>query len=95
MPLGSDRGTAETPGRDPAGIDITAADPPGEVLDQMARLTAINNRLRDRGYELTFSLTADGCQLDIELRDRRGQLLRRLSVDEASEIVSGDSIDQV
>jgi hypothetical protein len=77
----------------PTGIDITRSGPPPEVLDQMAQADAINARLREQGYELSFSLSADGCSLAIELRDTTGKVLRTLTAAEAAEIASGKSID--
>jgi hypothetical protein len=67
-------------------IDLTRSGPPPEVLEQMARADAINSRLRAGGRELSFSLSADGCSLQIELRDSSGALLRVLSPAEAIEI---------
>jgi hypothetical protein len=89
----SDSEAAERSGEDSLGIDITRTDPPEEVLDQMARLAEINSRLRARGYELSFALSADGCALNIELRDGSGRLLRHVSAAEATAIVSETSTD--
>jgi hypothetical protein len=71
-------------------IDLTRSGPPPEVLEQMARADAINNRLRASGRELSFALSADGCSLQIELRDTAGRLLRLLSPAEAIEIAGGE-----
>jgi hypothetical protein len=89
----SDSEATESSGEDALGIDITRADPPDEVLDHMARVTEINSQLRGRGYELSFTLSADGCALNIELRDSSGRLLRHISADEAAAIVSEASVD--
>jgi hypothetical protein len=67
-------------------IDLTRSGPPPEVLEQMARADEINSRLRASGRELSFSLSADGCSLQIELRDSTGGLLRVLSPAEAIEL---------
>lgn len=64
-------------------IDLTRSGPPAEVLEQMARADAINARLRASGMQLAFSLSGDGCALQIELRDTAGNLLRMLTADEA------------
>jgi hypothetical protein len=74
-------------------IDLTAAGPPPEVLEQMARADAINTRLRASGRQLSFALSADGCSLQIELRDTEGNLLRILSAEEAIEIAAGGESD--
>jgi hypothetical protein len=75
-------------------IDLTRSGPPPEVLEQMANADAINSRLRASGRELSFSLSADGCSLQIELRDRHGQLLRVLSPAEAMEIAAGEDLEE-
>jgi hypothetical protein len=75
------------------GIDISEAGPPDEVLDQMARADAINTRLRQEGYEISFALSPDGCRLEIELRDSSGNLLRTLSASEAADLAAGKPLD--
>jgi hypothetical protein len=72
-------------------IDLTRSGPPPEVLEQMARADAINSRLRASGRELCFSLSADGCSLQIELRDSSGQLMRVLSPAEAIELAADEA----
>jgi hypothetical protein len=52
----------------------------------MAHVDAVNRRLRDSGTELAFSLSADGCSLQIELRDLHGNLLRLLTPAEAAQV---------
>jgi hypothetical protein len=80
----ADAGPAPAP-----AIDLTESAPPEEVLEQMAHADAINRRLRERGLQLTFALSADGCSLQIELRDTSGELLRVLSAAEAVELAAG------
>lgn len=75
-------------------IDLTRSGPPPEVLEQMARADAINSRLRATGRELSFSLSADGCSLQIELRDTSGQLLRVLTAAEAIEIAADEAPEE-
>ena len=75
-------------------IDLTRSGPPPEVLEQMARADAINSRLRASGRELCFSLSADGCSLQIELRDRDGQLLRVLTAAEALELAAEEASEE-
>jgi hypothetical protein len=77
-------------GEDPRAIDLTGDGPPPEVLDQMAQADTINARLRESGRELCFALSADGCSLQIELRDTAGELIRVLSAEEASAIAAGE-----
>jgi hypothetical protein len=75
-------------------IDLTRSGPPPEVLEQMARADAINTRLRAAGRELTFSLSADGCSLQIELRDTSGQLLRVLTAAEAMGLAADEASEE-
>jgi hypothetical protein len=81
-------------GEDARSIDLTRSGPPAEVLEQMARADAINTRLRESGRELSFALSADGCSLQIELRDTSGNLLRLLSAAEAVEIAGGAELEE-
>lgn len=72
-------------------IDLLESGPPPEVLEQMAHADTINARLRASGRQIRFALSADGCSLQIELRDTAGNLLRTLSVAEAAAIAAGES----
>ncbi len=78
--------------RDEPSIEETESSPPPEVLDQMARADEINSRLRERGLELVFALSADGGSLQIELRDSSGHLLRVLTAAEAADLASGGDL---
>ena len=91
---GQDEQSAGAPGRpEPSeairAIDLTHGGPPPELLDQMAHADEINMRLRRRGCQISFELSADGCSLQIELRDRAGSVLRVLSLSEATDIAEG------
>lgn len=88
-------GLAAEPSRSEAAlpIDISCASPPEEVLEQMAHADAINSRLRGRGYQISFALSADARCLQIELRDVSGALLRTLSAEEAVGIAAGGPVD--
>jgi hypothetical protein len=77
----------------PQTIDISCANPPEEVLDQMAHADEINSRLRESGYQISFALSADGMSLHIELRDISGALLRILSAEEAVAIAAGGPVE--
>ncbi len=70
-------------------IDITRSSPPEEVLEQMAHADAINERLRDQGFQISFALSPDATCLQIELRDAAGAFLRMLSAEEAVELAAG------
>lgn len=74
---------------EPRTFDLTHGGPPPELLDQMARADAVNTRLRRSGREIAFALSADGCSLQIELRDENGRVLRTLSLSEAIDVAEG------
>jgi hypothetical protein len=78
----------------PRAFDLTHGGPPAELLDQMARADEINTRLRLSGREIAFALSADGCELQIELRDGAGRLLRTLSLPEAIDLAEGGSLPE-
>jgi hypothetical protein len=63
--------------------------PPMEVLDQIAAARRIYDRLRERGHQLSFLVGASGEPTSIELRDREGNLVKRLSTVEAFELAAG------
>ena len=77
----------------PGAIDITRSSPPEEVLEQMAHADAINQRLREQGYQISFALSPDARSLQIELRDCAGTLLRMLSPEEAVELAAGRPLE--
>lgn len=79
---------------EPRSIDLTHGGPPAELLDQMARADAINTRLRRSGREIAFALSADGCSLEIELRDEAGRVLRTLSLSEAIDLAEGGPLPE-
>ncbi len=70
-------------------VDVTRSSPPEEVLQQMAHADAINERLRARGYQLSFALSPDSSSLQIALRDSSGATVRMLSPEEAVELAVG------
>ena len=74
-------------------IDITRSSPPEEVLEQMAHADAINQRLRQQGYQIGFALSPDSTCLQIELRDASGAFLRMLSAEEAVELAAGRPLE--
>lgn len=87
----TDQPAPERPsGERPDAIDLTSGGPPPELIEQMARADEINRRLHASGREVCFALSADGCSLQIELRDtRNGGLLRMISLSEAIELAEG------
>jgi hypothetical protein len=75
-------------------IDLTHGAPPPELLDQMARADEVNMRLRRSGREICFTLSRDGCSLQIELRDSAGCVLRLLTISEAIDIADGGDVPE-
>jgi hypothetical protein len=66
--------------------------PPMDVLDQMAAARRIYDRLRERGHQLSFLIGASGEPTSIELHDRDGNLVKRLSTLEAFELAAGRTL---
>jgi hypothetical protein len=66
--------------------------PPPEVLDQIATAAAIEEQLRESGYQLRFA-GADGGRTRIELHDRDGNVVRSVSTAEALELAAGKPLD--
>jgi len=85
---GATEGAHEGPA-DERAIDLTHDGPPPELLDQMAHADEVNMRLRASGRQISFALSADGCSVQIELRDAAGSVIRILSLTEAIEIAEG------
>ena len=73
----------------PHHVEVMRSSPPEEVLEQMAHADAIHTRLRERGLQVGFALSADSASLQIELRDSAGRLLRTLSAGEAVAFATG------
>jgi len=71
---GATEGAHEGPA-DERAIDLTHDGPPPE--------------LRASGRQISFALSADGCSVQIELRDAAGSVIRILSLTEAIEIAEG------
>jgi hypothetical protein len=66
--------------------------PPMDVLDQIAAARRIYDRLRERGHQLSFRAGAAGEPTSIELHDREGNLVKRLSTLEAFELAAGKAL---
>ncbi len=74
-------------------IDAGRGGPPPEVLEQMAEAYELWGRLRRRGLEVRFSLEQEGRPV-IELRDGKDGTVRRLTIDEAMAIATGEASEQ-
>jgi hypothetical protein len=73
----------------PLTLIASRGGPPPELLEQIAVAGAIEEQLRESGRQLRFSLHADGERTRIELVDRDGNAVRRLSTAEALEVAAG------
>jgi len=77
-----------------ASVSLSAvpASPPREVLDQMAVAAQRYESLTSQGRELRFC--GDGpATTTLELRDRSGALLQRLSLAQAFDLAAGAPLD--
>lgn len=87
---GSSLALAEDVAAGADGLEIAAGrgGPPPEVLAQIERAGRIHAELAAAGRELRFAHSLDGCCL-IQVVDRDGRLIARLSVAEAIELACG------
>jgi hypothetical protein len=67
--------------------------PPHEVLEEMARAAQIHDELSSQGRELRFARDAQSGRTRIEVRDRRGNVLRTLSPAQALEVAAGAPLE--
>ncbi len=70
-----------------------AAGPPPEVLDQIAAAGRIGEQLRDAGHELRFFTPSDGGRVTIEVHDRDGNSVGRISPAAALELAAGSPLN--
>ena len=73
----------------PLALIASRGGPPPELLEQIAIAGAREEQLRESGRRLRFSLDVDGERTRIELVDRDGNAMRRLSTAEALEVAAG------
>jgi hypothetical protein len=74
-------------------LDTFPSSPPQEVLDQMASASQTYERLSAQGRELRFARDAASGRTQIEVRDRAGNLLKRLSPAEALDLAAGAPLE--
>ncbi len=67
--------------------------PPHEVLEEMASAAQIHSELSSQGRELRFARDAQSGRTRIEVRDRRGNVLRTLSPAQALEVAAGAPLE--
>jgi hypothetical protein len=74
-------------------LDAIPSSPPPEILDQMASAAQTYERLSSQGRELRFAREEPSGRMTIEVRDRRGNVLRRLSPAQALEVAAGAPLE--
>ena len=82
------------PAIEPAlSLDAIPSAPPAEVLEQMAGAAATYERLHSQGRELRFAREAESGRTTIEVRDRGGNVLKRLSPAQALDVAAGAPLE--
>jgi|SRR5271165_7036779 len=71
-------------------VRVGRGGPPEQLLEQMAAAAALHQRLVRSGLRVAVTGGCGEGPLAIELQDRRGRLLRRLSSTEAIELACGE-----
>ncbi len=74
-------------------LDTLPLSPPQEVLDQMSSAAQIHDELSSQGRELRFARDAQSGRTRIEVRDRRGNVLRTISPAQALEVAAGAPLE--
>jgi hypothetical protein len=74
-------------------LSAIPSSPPQEVLDQMAGAARVYERLNSQGRELRFAHDQDNGRTTIEVRDRRGNVLKQLSPAEALDLAAGGPLE--
>jgi hypothetical protein len=74
-------------------LDAIPSSPPAEVLDQMASAAKIYEHLHSQGRALRFARDEASGRTTIEVRDRRGNVLKQLSPAQALDVAAGAPLD--
>jgi hypothetical protein len=74
-------------------LDTVPCSPPQAVLDQMASAAQTYDELSAQGRELRFARDEQSGRTKIEVRDRRGNVLKTLSPSEALEVAAGAPLE--
>lgn len=78
-----------TPSAETVSLDALPSSPPPEVLREMADAGAIYDGLSAQGRELRFARNTASGRTEVEVRDRAGNLLGRLSPAQALDLAAG------
>ena len=79
--------------RPAVSLQAIPSSPPAEVLEQMAGAAEVYERLSAQGRELRFARDETSGRTTIEVRDRRGNMLKRLSPSEALDVAAGAPLE--
>ncbi len=74
-------------------LDAIPSSPPPEVLAQMAGAARVYDQLSSQGRELRFARDEDSGRTTIEVRDRSGNVLKRLSPSQALDVAAGAPLE--
>jgi hypothetical protein len=74
-------------------LDAIPSSPPPEVLAQMASAARVYDQLSSQGRELRFARDQDSGRTTIEVRDREGNVLKRLSPAQALDVAAGAPLE--
>lgn len=74
-------------------LQTLPSNPPPEVLSQMAGAARAYDELAAQGRELRFAQDASSGRTEIEVRDRAGNLLSRLSPAQALDLAAGGPLE--
>ena len=74
-------------------LEAIPSSPPPEVLAQMASAARTYDQLSSQGRELRFARDADSGRTTIEVRDRSGNVLKRLSPAQALDVAAGAPLE--
>ncbi len=69
-----------------------SAGPPPEVLDQIEAAGRISRHLDESGHAVRFGGRA-GERIAVELQDREGNIVRKMSISEALELAAGRGLE--
>jgi hypothetical protein len=74
-------------------LDAIPSSPPPEVFEQMASAAGTYDQLSAQGRELRFARDEDSGRTTIEVRDRSGNMLKRLSPAQALDVAAGAPLE--
>jgi len=73
-------------------LDLGAAAPPPALLEEIAQAAEAYHELYASGHELAFTPGTEGKRVAVEVRETGGNVLERLSIADALDVVAGKSL---